>query len=153
MYAGQDVTSGSPGCLLAVPGDQKAEGRGDSTVEGLFSFFSLFSSPPPPRPAPPQKKILDLPRLGKMARIPCLAPEHFMALSSPGCEAPSDMSPLAPRPGRAHPSSPAGGRVWERPCWRGCHLLPSLSLRVCSRPPRRLRWGRARGGPLSPSRL
>lgn len=47
MYAGQDVTSGSPGCLLAVPGDQKAEGRGDSTVEGLFSFFSLFSSPPP----------------------------------------------------------------------------------------------------------
>lgn len=53
-----------------------------------------------------------------------------MALSSQGCEAPGDMSSLVPQPwpGRAHPSSPAGSRVWERPHWRGCHLLLSLSL-------------------------
>ena len=136
MYVGQEVNSGNPGCLLAVPGDQKMEGGGDSAVEVLFSSFL-----PPPHPPPPKKKSWISHDLGKWLGSRVWLQSILWPFPARGCEAPGDMSPLAPRPGpgRAHPSSPAGGRMWERPCWRGCHLLPSLS-----RPPQRLRWG---GGP------
>lgn len=139
MYVGQEVTSGSPGCLLAVPRDQKMEAGRDSAMEGLFSFFSLFSSLPPPPPPSPKKSWISH-DLGKWLGSRVWLQSILWPFPARGCEAPGDMSPLAPRPwpGRAHPSSPAGGRVWERPRWRGRHLLPSLCV---------LRGGRAGGGP------
>ena len=92
-----------------------------------------------------KKKILDLLQLGKMAQILCLAPEHFMTLSSQSYEAPGDMSSPVQQPwlGRAHPSSPAGSRVWERTRGRG---VPPVTLSLPKLAVSALCGGRDGGG-------
>ena len=72
MSPEQEATSGSCGCLLTVTGDrqmkagdgQTERGRGlNSTVEGLFFFSLSFVL----KKKKKERKIPDLPRLGKMA--------------------------------------------------------------------------------------
>lgn len=83
----------------------------------FFPFFSAFKK---------QNNISDLPRLGKLARVLCLAPERFMAVSSRGRGARGDMSSLLLRPGWEAPIHlPSWRPVWEP--LQG-HLLLSLSL-------------------------
>ena len=79
MYAGQEVNSGNPGCLLAVPGDQKMEGGGDSAVEVLFSSFL-----PPPHSPPSPKKSPGSPTTWENGSDPVSGSRAFYGPFQPG---------------------------------------------------------------------